>query len=189
LHLDDEDRRWFVPRVTEKTQPLEYWQVLYAWLRDGGLRIIKQWAIDFLRETRPVAVGERAPASSAKQEVIFNSRSPGQRLVFDFVDYVKERLAKGEGPFVFSVHEIHEWVAAKRRIEPTNKIMESALTIRTALRSAGLYEPEQVDGERAPRFRVNGHLTHIVSTQPLGVVSSWPDHKVFHKKPDEIEPY
>ena len=47
LKMEDNDRRIFAPTVTEapwdKTEARDF----YAWLEAGGLRIIKQWALDF----------------------------------------------------------------------------------------------------------------------------------------------
>jgi hypothetical protein len=36
LHLDDEDRRWFVPTVAETLKPPEWWQAFYSWFEGEG---------------------------------------------------------------------------------------------------------------------------------------------------------
>ena len=38
------DRRWFVPGITEVKRDKEYWVDLYAWLVEGGLEIVHEWA-------------------------------------------------------------------------------------------------------------------------------------------------
>ena len=44
LHIDDDDRRWLVPGVTERVRDEAYWNKFQAWLReDDGLGIIKWW--------------------------------------------------------------------------------------------------------------------------------------------------
>jgi hypothetical protein len=93
LYLDPQDRRWFLPAVTEVKQLTEYWRKLNAWLtEEGGLSIIKWWCEEFLKENAPVATGEAAPASLAKAKVIEGFRTPGVRLAFDFVDYVNHYI-------------------------------------------------------------------------------------------------
>jgi hypothetical protein len=37
IKLDDSDRRWLVPRVTEEKREHEYWRELHTWLSGDGI--------------------------------------------------------------------------------------------------------------------------------------------------------
>jgi hypothetical protein len=42
LKLSHQDRRWFVPKITSKKLPREWWETFNAWLtREEGLSIIR----------------------------------------------------------------------------------------------------------------------------------------------------
>lgn len=191
LHVDDEDRRWLFPRVGNNARTPEYWRNFYAWLRDGGLGIIRRWAEEFVKLPGGlVEPGERAPRSSLKTEVIAASRSAGQQLVFDLVDYVNDQpLTDGKRPaVVFAVEDVREWVASKRSMSTSDSRMEKPATIRKALVAAGMHEPEQVDGQPLFRPKVRGRKSHVVANFPLGPVTSWADISPSYREPKEVEP-
>jgi hypothetical protein len=89
LKLSIEDRRWFVPKVTEETKPKEWWDEFYTWLDEGnGVAIIKGWAKDFLKSHAAVTRSDRAPWSTLKGDLIKESYSPGMELVARFLELV-----------------------------------------------------------------------------------------------------
>jgi hypothetical protein len=89
LKLPDDDRRWFVPKVTEEKLPLTYWIGLNSWLATVGLPVIRQWANNFLERNDPVESGAHAPDSSAKRKMVEEAYSPGMSLVADWLDTMK----------------------------------------------------------------------------------------------------
>ena len=91
LRLAFSDRRWFVPRVTEDVQPIEYWVAFNQWLVDGGLSVVAAWAQEFVAQQGKVVTGAHAPWSLAKQEMIEEGMSPGERLVADTLDCIREQ--------------------------------------------------------------------------------------------------
>jgi hypothetical protein len=93
LKLQNDDRRWFVPEVTEHKLPHSYWVEFNKWLSNGvGLRIIAHWAEEFLKENHAVIEGEPAPFSASKQRMIEESLSQGLVFVSDTLDGVKEEM-------------------------------------------------------------------------------------------------
>lgn len=89
IQLSTEDRRWFLPQVSEELKPMEYWKDFNEWLtRRGGLGIIRSWAEAFVKKNRPVMPGDHAPWSTLKKEVIEESFSPGMALVASVLDRV-----------------------------------------------------------------------------------------------------
>jgi hypothetical protein len=92
LKLSADDRRWFVPRITEKVKSAEYWEGFNLWLRKGGLGIIKRWAEETCQDPAMVVMkGERAPDSVAKQDAVRENYSEGMNLTYDILDAVKTK--------------------------------------------------------------------------------------------------
>jgi len=95
LKMDNYDRRWFIPKVTNKKLPKKYWDNFFEWLEDqGGLNKIMYWAEEFLKKHPPVMKGERAPDTEAKRSMIEEGYSEGQREVIGFIEYVQENMKK-----------------------------------------------------------------------------------------------
>lgn len=93
MQLSMDDRRWFVPRVTEKKKPAEYWRDFNAWLlEDEGLGKIRYWAEQFIEQEGPVMAGAAAPWSPTKKEMIEESYSAGMKLTDKLLRSVKQVL-------------------------------------------------------------------------------------------------
>jgi phage/plasmid-associated DNA primase len=90
LKIDDKDRRWLIPAVTEELRPKEYWVALNRWLRADGPGIIKWWAEDWLKSNAAVLTGEDAPgappwgaervAEDCRVEIPLNDLAPHTRF-------------------------------------------------------------------------------------------------------------
>lgn len=76
LKIEENDRRWYCPRVTEVKWPPIKFKEFNNWLSSGGLSIIKNWAEQF---GDYVSKGEKAPDSSMKTELIRESFSDEER--------------------------------------------------------------------------------------------------------------
>jgi hypothetical protein len=195
LYLDDDDRRWLVPRVTEQTKPHAYWVGFHAWLNSDGLSIIAWWAEEFLQSVNPVARGEHAPRTSAKQEVIEEAMSDGYRIAFDLgqmaIEYGKptEKLPEGR-KVVLAVEEVRAHVAGRRNMGMDDGRLEKPLTLRKALRAAGLMETERSEKGTMPRFNIEHgkSKSHVVANFRIEAGAEWPALKPWHKKPGEVEP-
>lgn len=100
LKLDNEDRRWFVPKLTEKLQPEIYWENFLRWLdEEGGLNIIRWWCDEFVKNVNNVIFSrQRAPDSLAKQQMVFEAYSAGQKLVHNLLSSIKIEIDKGKLP-------------------------------------------------------------------------------------------
>lgn len=113
IRIDNTERRWLVPRVTSKKNwSKAQWDEFYSWLSRDGLGIILQWAADFEKcGGRYVTIGELAPSTAAKQELIIDSLSDAQTLALDLA----ERLAQQSEPVAVSVRFVAEQFIAKVR--------------------------------------------------------------------------
>lgn len=106
LRMEESDRRWFYPQVTEEPWSKKKFADFHAWLANGGLQIIHWWAKNF---GDYVSTGERAPSTDLKNALIDDSRSEAQQELSDFCEAVKN-----EGKEVFcAMKEIVGWLRTK----------------------------------------------------------------------------
>ena len=184
LKLDDYDRRWLVPGVTESGQPTQYFKKLRAWLQEDGLAIIANWAQEYVREKGPVLAGEHAPLSDAKIQTIEDSRSEGERLIAQ----LGEQLIDAANPppeekreakrIVLRLDRVREWLAGRKaRLdrrqfgEDGHLKLETPEKISSILRACGLQLPTK-------RFKVKDKF-RIVANFPVDNTTEWKDISQF----------
>jgi len=130
LHLDDEDRRWFVPTVAETLRPREWWESLYSWIEGDGPGIIARWAEEYVSTHGYVRTGDHAPGSKRKQAIAEGSRSEGQNLAMSFA----EHLVGLDRRVILKVSDVRRWIARQRGIDFGDKRLERLTTIIAAMR-------------------------------------------------------
>ncbi|HEY7415023.1 MAG TPA: primase-helicase family protein, partial [Ktedonobacteraceae bacterium] len=85
LRLDNTDRRWFVPMVSQVKQTSDYWNSFHDWRDDeDGVRKVRLWAKVFVREHGRVEAGAEAPWTFTKKEMIEENDSPGMEYVRNY---------------------------------------------------------------------------------------------------------
>lgn len=138
LKLSYDDRRWFVPRITDNKQDAGYWRGFNEWLNNaGGLGIIKWWAEEWLNENRAVQKGDSAPYSTLKKEVVEEGMSAGQLLVAGFLEEMMLQANESGSPVIFTdagLVELIKDVIYEGRI---NDRLEKPLTVRKIAKSQG----------------------------------------------------
>jgi hypothetical protein len=138
LKIAANDRRWFIPKVTEDKHPSsEYWTKFNEWLLEGGLQKIKFWAHEFLESNRPVFHGEEAPDTAAKIEMIQEGYSPGQEFAANLFDMVKQ--VKDGGHFIIADKDVIEIIKQRFHNGVATDKLERPLTIRRVAKDKGLY--------------------------------------------------
>jgi hypothetical protein len=196
IHLDDNDRRWFVPEVTEDPRDKAYWDGFYAWLRGDGLAIIYGYLLKLAEDpANLVAIGERAPSSAAKEEIVTDSMSDGERIAFDFGGHVAElNTESDERPakkplhkIVLSVDDVRDYVATRLQIHREDSKLASPLAIRRALVRAGLKEPRLARGETRKRFKIEGRSakSYVVANFEIEPGTKWEGIKDFYQNADQ----
>lgn len=173
LKLSMDDRRWFVPKVTDDKQTPGYWDNFNRWLTHrGGLSFIKKWAEDWLEENAPVSRGAAAPWSSFKKEVIEEAYSEGQMWVDRFLEQCKNRM-NGHAVVLTDIglrNGIRQFVHEGRQ----SNYLESPHTIRKLAKSKGWFV-----GENFVRFSAlgteNARTKIIASTRQLANAASAED--------------
>ena len=140
LKIRREDRRWFVPKITETKRPKAYWEDYHSWLEKDGLGIIRLWAENYGDYFTP---GEHAPQTRQKKEMIEDSESESWK---------EGRILGGlisdlSSPVAIPMRDIMAFLRAKVKRE----VHESDAEIRRAIASEGaiiLPERVKVDGAR-----------------------------------------
>jgi len=136
LHLDDEDRRWLVPTVAERTMPPPWWARFYRWVDGPGAAIIKRWAERQAADGNHVRSGEHAPWSKRKRAIADASRSEGQQLAVSLAEY----LTAIDRRVILRMSDVRSWIALQRGFrrgsEPdlSDRRLEKPATIISAMR-------------------------------------------------------
>jgi Family of unknown function (DUF5906) len=138
LKLSMDDRRWFVPKITDNKRDAAYWDAFYKWLRfEGGLSIIKWWADMWLTQNACVVDGSPAPWSLRKKEVIEDSYSPGQQFVADALNELKRRMH--DTPIFLTDFVLREAIKIELYNRRPTEFLESLQTIRKVAKHMGWY--------------------------------------------------
>jgi hypothetical protein len=159
LKLELDDRRWLIPKVTEKKRDHAYWKAFFAWLSTGGLGIIKQWAEDFVEKHGAIEPGAWAPQTVAKKEMIEEAFSKGMQAAKWLLGEMKQ-IGQDTGikPFTTDVLVIDE---IRNRVYDGRDVpyLEKPLTIRKIAKGLGLAVGEVKDRS----FSKKGELGRILS--------------------------
>jgi hypothetical protein len=122
LKLENSDRRWFVPTVSEQKQPHDYWKRLHDWCElEDGYRKVKQWAKDYVEQHGHVEPGAEAPWTPAKRDMIEESDTPAQELIRQDLRWCKmicERNGEGEEVEQSTAPEMARLISAAREGMP-----------------------------------------------------------------------
>lgn len=138
VQLSMDDRRWFLPAVTEEKKPQAYWSKLNNWLNmQGGLPIIAWWAEEWLKTNAPVGMGAAAPWSAVKQEAIEEGLSQGSLFVSEFLDRVKEEM-NGK-PVILLDKDLVDLIRQAVHQGRETDYLEKPLTLRRLAKSKGWY--------------------------------------------------
>lgn len=149
LKMENDDRRWFYPEMTEEPWPTEKFVEFRAWLSAGGLRIIRHWAENYGNYVGP---GERAPMTERKRELIEGSRSEAQREASALAFAMKE-LGK---PASVYMTDVIAWI--KANVQGT--VYDTDYEIRRVMKESGLRQYED-------RIKANGRLQYVLINAPL----------------------
>lgn len=126
LKMENDDRRWFYPEVSEDPWPKEKFDALRRWIQGRGLGIISNWAHGY---GDYVAEGDRAPMTARKRELINESRSEAQVEA----TALAQGLTEMGVPSALGLNDVHAFLA--QRVQ--GKIFDTKLDIRKAMVSAG----------------------------------------------------
>ena len=144
LKMENDDRRWFYPEVTEVAWPKEKFVALRRWLQSGGLSIVKQWANKYGEYVNPA---ERAPMTERKKELIEGSRSEAQAEAAALAEQLKDKKEAA----ALLMKDIIAWV----RNSVQGRVFDSDYEIRRAMTDSGINSWPQ-------RVKAHGRLQYAL---------------------------
>ncbi len=153
LKMEEDDRRWFYPQITETRWKKEQFVTFRDWLGAGGLGIIKMWAEGFGQYVSP---GERAPMTERKKEMIEGSRSEAQTEAVALA----EALLALERPAGLAMKDI---IGAIRN-SVQGKVFDSDYQIKKIMLAVGAIAFPK-------RMRVSGRLQYVIMNEKLQIES------------------
>lgn len=149
LKMENNDRRWFYPQVTEVKWPSHKFQEFNDWIDSGGLGIILQWAMDF---DDYVNHYEEAPMTELKQQMIEDSLSEAEKEVAELA-----RMAVATTDMVaFGMSELRSWLENRSK----GPVFASDYELRKILKDNGMHQIEK-------RIKVDKRLQYVLVTPPL----------------------
>lgn len=83
LKIEDKDRRWFIPTITEKINNPEFYDELQQWIVGGGPSYL---AHELLKVNDHITESEKPPETEAKNALKHQSISGGQHMVYDCLE-------------------------------------------------------------------------------------------------------
>jgi hypothetical protein len=149
LKMENDDRRWFYPEVTEVPWVQGKFSAFRLWLENGGLNIISHWAQNFGDYVQP---GERAPMTERKREMIDGSRSDAQKEAAAIAEMVVEM----EEPRSLLLKDVYQWCEARS----SGKVFDTEYEIRRTLVEAGLKCWKE-------RIKVSGRMQYVVMNDAM----------------------
>jgi hypothetical protein len=181
MHLDDSDRRFMVPRVTEERNSKSYWDGFYSWIDHGGLSIIAAWAEGYVQRHGAIGTGERALMTAAKREIVDESMSEGQRIAARLA----ENALRRDKHTLLRIQAVREFVAARRGLGNSTAKLESAATLRKVMLAAGMKEPVKKPGDDK-RIRTDRGWEYVVANFDIPAGATWADLKTHQEEPSSI---
>ncbi|MEJ2375224.1 MAG: DUF5906 domain-containing protein [Pseudolabrys sp.] len=180
LKVDDQDRRWLIPGVTEEPRDHSYWTGLYGWLQsDEALPAIAAWAHAYVREKGPVPTGLHAPMSSAKTRTIEEGRSDGERMIWEF----GQDLIEIGREVVVRLDEFWAWLALEKAALNSREYgNEGTLKLETPERIASIFRSSKLVLPRQ-QFKADGQRFRVAANFEIGPGAKWDDLRDRYRKP------
>jgi hypothetical protein len=144
LKMEQDDRRWYYPLLTEILWPRQKFAEFRKWLSGGGLGVIKHWAENF---GDYVASGDRAPMTARKGELIAGSRSEGMIEAIELA----ESMIEDQTPKGFAMKDIMNHLKNSTQ----GKLFENDLAVRKAMIKTGCFVFDE-------RIHINGRSQWII---------------------------
>jgi len=149
MKIEDSDRRWLCPTLTEAKWPIKRFDEFNSWLNSGGLAIVKHWAEQY---GDYVARGEPAPMTSKKKEMIAASRTPEEIMAAELA----ERMIFMNVKAALTTRELEIWAARENK----GKVFSTAHDLRKAMVAEGMLQYHK-------RIRVAGTLQYVLLSPAL----------------------
>lgn len=146
------DRRWFIPKVTEKPWPREKWVWLNKWIDAGGPSIVMHWAIN---QKKFYQTGEIAPITEMKETLQEDSILPADRAAMSIANKLRQR----DEPAGITDEELRSMISA---VDPKAQ-RSSLLHIKMSM---NLKTASVANGRSTMMISMNDQLYSIYAAHP-----------------------
>lgn len=145
LKMEEKDRRWFYPTVTEQKWDRAHFAALHEWLGSGGLSIIKAWAEGFGEYVVP---GEAPPMTKAKKDMISESRSESAAELADLCEAIRNDRVE----VVLAMKDVTSWL--KMRVG-ASRVFDSDYELRKTASDFGFKTFDK-------RVKIGGTMQYVI---------------------------
>lgn len=153
LKMENDDRRWFYPEVTELPWPKDKFTEFRKWLNGGGLSIVLHWAKNW---GDYVDISERAPMTERKREMIEGSRSEAQEEAVAVAEVVMD-LGR---PAALLIKDVVNHVRTHVKVTTQARVYDSDYEIRRSMVDCGMVSWPK-------RIKVHGRLQYALLNKEL----------------------
>ena len=174
IKLDSDDRRWFVPDVSDFRMSREDMQPYYDWAESGGYEALLFWALNYeiISGREYLLPGTNAPKSSRKDQMIEMSESDDICRAIEIVKQEKEKFEeKGQEPnFTFSITRLRD--LAQEGIPENKKLSKNIFSSRfLQSRMANQYATVKIGRGSAIRMYYVGKKPESIDEAKLRLVN------------------
>jgi hypothetical protein len=159
LKMDQEDRRWFYPEMTEVPWPAKEFTDLRAWLESGGLQIVKHWAENW--KGGYIHQSEQGPMTERKKAMIQGSLSEVEKAAVGLAVSLSESTKAG----ALFIKEVRSWAVAETRPRQGEYIEKEAKIKREMVKNGGVIEWKWRG--QPTQIKFGGLLHYLVMNQAL----------------------
>lgn len=108
IKIEETDRRWFVPELTEDCWTQEKWELLRQWFRNEGASAILYWAQNYERSY--LKPGHKVMQTERKSAIISQSESEEVKTALEILQTISEQRerAKKGGGFIFEMRDLRD---------------------------------------------------------------------------------
>jgi len=162
LKLDNDDRRWLLPRVTERQRGSEFWAKFYKWLdQQNGLEIIYNYLIDYCEKNGPVYKNDHAPTTQWKQEVIEDTLGHDSALVVDLLNSLRQK--NGDNLTILTDQDIVNYIRNQHYDGKMGVKILKPLTIRKLAKNHGWFV-SNYKTRYSPELGIFTKMTHFLGS-------------------------
>lgn len=164
LKLDNDDRRWLLPRVTERQRDGGFWSHFYTWLNQrNGLEIIYNYLIDYCEKNGPVYKNDHAPTTQWKQEVIEDTLGHDSALVVDLLNSLRQK--NGDNLTILTDQDIVNYIRNQHYDGKMGVKILKPLTIRKLAKNHGWFV-SNYKTRYSPELGIFTKMTHFLGSDP-----------------------
>lgn len=145
LRIEESDRRWFYPKLSEDPWSQKKWGAFYEWLASGGLGIIARWADEY---GEYVMTGETSPMTADKMALIEESKGEVLNHWIDILAAMEEEKSE----VVFALSEVKSTMRSLH-----DKTYETPLSLKKEAIKRGWWTIDD-------RLVVDGAMSYVVGS-------------------------